>query len=132
MTKITKTIAKKVLAMVDAGLCSGVGAPIPGKMCIEAAVCFAMGEPHGDEPSCVSKALRAFKIRLNDSRWSSNEKRAKGMRRLALIQLGSSEIADIELVGQLAAKAADWAADAARAAAYAAGASYAADVDWAA
>src|SRR5262249_36589829 len=78
------------LTVVDAGLVSGVGQPIPGKMCVEAAVCFALGLPHGDEPACVSSALRALKIRLNDSGWSSPQARAKGLRRLAVAQLGSA------------------------------------------
>jgi hypothetical protein len=82
-------IARKVLETVDAGLSSGVGNPIPGQMCVEAAVCYALGLPHFDDPQCVDPILRSLKIRLNDSKWSSREARAKGLRRLALIQLGS-------------------------------------------
>jgi hypothetical protein len=59
-------------------------------MCVEAAVCFALGQEHGDEPECVAPAVRSFKIRLNDSKWSSNEARAKGMRRIAIAQLGTA------------------------------------------
>ena len=92
--KITRTIAKRVLAVVDAGLVNGVGEPEPGKMCVEAAVCYAMGLPHGDEPSCVSRVLRSLKIRLNDSAWSSPAARAAGLRRLALAQLGSAGFLD--------------------------------------
>jgi hypothetical protein len=91
---ITESIARKVLETVDAGLTPGVGKPIPGKMCVEAAVCFALGQPHGDTPACVSKAVRALKIRLNDCRWSSDRARAAGLRRLALIQLGSAGTVD--------------------------------------
>lgn len=91
---ITIELAKKVLETVDIGLCSGLGSPVPGKMCIEAAVCYALGEPHGDEPSCVSPAVRAFKMPLNDSPWSSNAARAKGMRKLAVAQLGSKGAID--------------------------------------
>ncbi len=87
--RITKAIAKKVLETVDAGLTKGIGKPILGEMCVEAAVCYALGEPHGDEPSCVDPTLRAFKIGLNDASWSSEAARAKGLRRLALAQLGS-------------------------------------------
>jgi len=93
-TEITEDIARKVLTVVDAGLVNGVGTPIPGQMCVEAAVCYALGLPHGDDPACVSRALRSLKIRLNDSRWSSNEARAKGLRRLALAQLGSRDHVD--------------------------------------
>jgi len=90
--KLTKTIARKVLATVDAGLCQGKGQPVPGEMCVEAAVCFAMGLPHGDEPPCVGEAVRSYKVALNDCYWSSNAARAKGMRKLAIAQLGSNEI----------------------------------------
>ncbi len=90
--KITTNIAKKVLETVDAGLSNGLGKPEPGQMCVEAAVCYALGLPHGDEPGCVSASVRKFKIRLNDSSWSTNEARAKGLRRLALAQLGSKNI----------------------------------------
>ena len=87
--EITKEIASKVLAVVDAGLVRGVGNPKLGQMCVEAAVCYALDLPHGDHPQCVSRALRSLKIRLNDSSWSSNEARGKGLRRLAVAQLGS-------------------------------------------
>ena len=50
MVKITLAIAKKVLETVDAGLVEGRGTPIPGKMCVEAAVAFAMGQKHTDIP----------------------------------------------------------------------------------
>ena len=99
-------IARKVLAVVDAGLVHGVGKPILGQMCVEAAVCYALGLPHGDDPACVSRALRSLKIRLNDSKWSSNEVRAKGLRRLALAQLGSRDhLDDKEFVKRVAALA---------------------------
>ena len=86
---ITETIARKVLDTIDAGLSSGVGNPKPGEMCVEAAVCYALGLPHGDDPECVSRAVRSLKITLNDKQWSSNKARAKGLRRLGLAQLGS-------------------------------------------
>src|ERR1700722_1166599 len=87
--EITREVAAKVLSVVDAGLVRGVGVAVPGKMCVEAAVCYALGLPHGDDPKCVAPALRSFKIRLNDSNWSSDKARANGLRRLALVQLGS-------------------------------------------
>lgn len=92
--EINIDVARKVLQTIDAGLCTGAGVPEPGKMCVEAAVCYALGLPHGDNPSCVSPALRSLKIRLNDSSWSSNEARAKGLRRLGLAQLGSKDALD--------------------------------------
>src|SRR5208337_5228881 len=93
-SKITEVIARKVLETVDAGLVGGVGVPVPGQMCVEAAVCYALGLPHGDDPGCVAPALRALKIRLNDASWSSNQARARGMRRLAVAQLGSTDVLD--------------------------------------
>jgi len=91
---ISREIAVKVLEVVDAGLVKGLGQPKPGQMCVEAAVCYALGLPHGDDPACVSRALRSLKIHLNDSGWSSPAARAKGLRRLALAQLGSEGALD--------------------------------------
>lgn len=82
----------RVLDIVDQGLCSGMGKPIPGQMCVEAAVCYAMGMEHDDEPTCVDEDVRDAKIALNDMKWPSREERAKGMRRIAVAQLGSDEI----------------------------------------
>ena len=86
---ITREIAQKVCDVVAFGLVKGVGKPVPDQMCVEAAVCYALGLPHGDDPGCVSPALRRLKIRLNDSNWSSDAARGKGLRRLAVAQLGS-------------------------------------------
>jgi hypothetical protein len=92
--EITQKIAQKVLDTVNAGLVAGIGEPIPGKMCVEAAVCFAMGLPHGDSPPCVSPALLGLKISLNDAGWSSNLARTNGLRELALLQLGTDGVLD--------------------------------------
>lgn len=92
--QMNEEIARKVLTTVNAGLTSGKGQPIPGQMCVEAAVCYAMGLPHSDEPPCVAPALRSLKISLNDANWSSNEARATGLKRLALAQLGSAGVLD--------------------------------------
>jgi hypothetical protein len=105
---ITEEIARKVLTIVDAGLTKGRGLPVPGEMCVEAAVCLALGLPHSDDPPCVSRSLRTLKIRLNDASWSSPQLRAQGLRRLALIQLGSRGIIDerafVEKLGDLVIK----------------------------
>src|SRR5262245_5989307 len=87
-------MAAKVIEVVAAGLTRGLGTPVPGQMCVEAAVKYALGEPHGDDPSCVAPALRALKIQLNDSAWSSDQARSRGMRRLAVAQLGSAGVLD--------------------------------------
>jgi hypothetical protein len=92
--EITQEIAQKVLDTVNAGLVQGKGKPFPGKMCVEAAVCFAMGLPHDDNPPCVSPALRVLKIKLNDAGWSSELTRANGLRELALLQLGTAGVLD--------------------------------------
>lgn len=91
-TKPTKEIAIVINELLNHGLCHGLGKAEPGKMCVEAVVCYAMGMPHGDDPSCVSPIVRSFKIMLNDSNWSSNIARANGLRRLAIAQLGSEGI----------------------------------------
>ena len=92
--EINEALARNVLRVVDAGLVRGLGTPEPGKMCVEAAVNYAMGRPHGDQPACVADSLRRLKIKLNDSRWSSDKARAKGLRRLAIAQLGSAGTLD--------------------------------------
>ena len=92
--EITRAVVERLRDVVDAGLVHGQGKPVPGQMCVEAAVCYAFGLPHGDDPGCVSQPLRRLKIRLNDSRWSSNAGRAAGLRRLAVAQLGSAGVLD--------------------------------------
>ena len=89
---LDEEVARKVLTTVDAGLVSGMGNPVAGHMCVEAAVCFALGQEHGDRPVCVGSAVRGYKIAINDARWSSNDARAKGLRRVAIAQLGSDKI----------------------------------------
>ena len=94
MTKpeINRELASRVLKTVEKGLSGGLGNPKPGQMCVEAAVCYAMGLPHSDKPPCVGSAVRRFKIALNDKKWSSKEVRAEGMKALAIAQLGSDQI----------------------------------------
>jgi hypothetical protein len=113
--EITEAIARRVLEVVDAGLTVGIGKPEPGQMCVEAAVCFALDEPHGDTPSCVSPVVRVLKTRLNDSHWSSDTARAKGMRRVAIAQLGTNNAIDErEFVNRIAPLGAEYPADKAR------------------
>jgi hypothetical protein len=101
--EINRELAIKVLSVVDKGLCKGLGSPKEGEMCIEAAVNYAMGLPHGDNPPCVGKAVRSLKISLNDRNWSSNTARAAGMRRLSIAQLGTAgQIDDREFIKALA------------------------------
>jgi hypothetical protein len=97
--QITRTIVDKIHSLLDHGLVSGLGVREPGKLCVEAAICYAMDLPHNDDPGCVMPALRRMKIRLNDSsRWISNKSRAEGLRRLAIAQLGSDTLDEREFV----------------------------------
>jgi hypothetical protein len=89
---INEQLCSKVLDIVDKGLTAGLGRPEPGKMCVEAAVCYALDLPHSDDPPCVGYTVKSFKINLNDLLWPSNEERSKGMRKLAIAQLGSDQI----------------------------------------
>jgi hypothetical protein len=92
MTEITREAAAKVLKIVDAGLIPGGGKKaIAGQVCVEQAVCMGLGLPFSDNPSCVAPVLRSLKIKLNDGPWSSNQARARGLRRLALAQIGSRD-----------------------------------------
>jgi hypothetical protein len=100
--KPTRDHAIKIIDLLKHGLTHGKGDPEPGAMCVEAAVCYAMGLPHGDEPPCVAPDVRSFKIALNDSVWSSNMARANGLRRLAIAQLGSNEIDQCVFAKELA------------------------------
>lgn len=86
------------------GLSNGLGKQ-GEQVCIEAAICETLGLPHGDDPGCVGAAVRAFKISLNDSNWSSSLARAQGMRDLGLAQLGSKGLVDdVEFVTKLSEK----------------------------
>jgi hypothetical protein len=92
---ITRETIDKIHSLLDNGLVCGLGTPEPGKMCVEAAINYALGRPHGDDPGCVIQPLRRLKIKLNDSSWwTSNKSRAEGLRRLAIAQLGSLGVVD--------------------------------------
>jgi hypothetical protein len=85
------TIIPRLREVIGHGLTSGVGEPEPGKLCVEAAVCLVLGLPHGDVANgCVGAPDRAFAVRLNDARWSSDQARAEGMTDLAVAHLGSA------------------------------------------
>lgn len=87
---ITEKLIKKLIAVINKGLVYGMGDPVPGQMCVEAAVCYVLGYEHDDEPRCVHDDLGTFKIHVNDLRmWSSDKKRAAGLRRLAIMQLNT-------------------------------------------
>ena len=81
---------QRLIDVINAGLVSGFGEAKAGSLCIEAAICLALGEPHSDRPSCVAEPDREFAIRINDAPWSSPEARAKALLPLALAQLGTA------------------------------------------
>lgn len=86
-------LARRVLKIVDRGLSEGLGNGRRGDVCVEAAVCLALGLPHGDNPPCVGSGVRSAKIHLNDiAAWGSKKARAAGLREVAVAQLGSNEI----------------------------------------
>ncbi|HYC54333.1 MAG TPA: hypothetical protein VEL28_05275, partial [Candidatus Binatia bacterium] len=87
---ISLETVRNLIAIIDKGLVEGVGQPEAGQCCVEAAICLALGEPHGDEPTCVHPTDRSLSIALNDKSWSSDEARAQGLRRLAVMQLGTA------------------------------------------
>lgn len=93
--QVNLEFARKVLNIVDQGLTEGMndaGKPVkPGNVCVEAAVAMAAGEPHTDHPACVNHRLADLKIQLNDDpNWNNKKSRARGLRRLAIAQLGSN------------------------------------------
>lgn len=88
-----KAFVPKFDKILKRGLSNGLGVR-SGQMCIEAAVCAALDLPHGDDPPCVARAVRSFKINLNDSNWSSPKARAEGMRALGIAQVGSAGVVD--------------------------------------
>ena len=93
--EVTSELVGRIEEILGRGLCHGQGDPSK-QMCVEAAVCYAMGLPHGDNPPCVGEAVRFFKMSLNDSTWSSDLARANGMRKIAIAQLGSNTLDQVE------------------------------------
>lgn len=92
--KVGKSLACKVVELCGFGLTEGIGDPFPGRMCIEAAVAFASGEGHNDEPRCVDDDVRNDKVALNDyAGWPSNKARGEGLTRVGVAQLGSNRLA---------------------------------------
>lgn len=89
---VDENVVTKVIKTVKRGLVCGLGEPTPGKMCVEAAICYAYGLPHGDHPPCVEGTIADLKIELNDQEWSSDRARAKGLLKIAIAQLGSKDM----------------------------------------
>ena len=101
---VRKFDVEKFDSILARGLSQGLGKQ-GQQVCIEAAICETLGLKHSDDPECVAASVRAFKIVLNDSNWSSPEARAKGLRDLGLAQLGSKGVVDDkEFVARMAEK----------------------------
>lgn len=49
--QVTEKIVKRYDKVLTRGLCTGMGSRT-GQMCIEAAVCYALGLNHDDDPGC--------------------------------------------------------------------------------
>jgi hypothetical protein len=93
----------KVEEILSQGLSVGLEDPTTGQVCIEAAICLALGLPLGDDPPCTAPAVRAYKIALNDALWSSPRARAVGMRNLLYAQIGTRGVLDeVRFVQRLA------------------------------
>jgi hypothetical protein len=92
---LTQKKVDRINELLDYGLPTGLGTAEPGKMCVEAVICNVLGLPHSDDPGCVIQPLREIKIRLNDNiHWVTNQSRANGLRRLAIIQIGTLGVID--------------------------------------
>lgn len=98
LTKVVGVTKEKFLReynkILKRGLSCGLG-EADGKMCIEAAVCTALGLDFDDHPKCTGNDIAEFKITLNDHKgWDSDEARSKGLRWLGIAQLGSKNLDD--------------------------------------
>lgn len=98
---IDEAAVNRILGVLSYGLPSGLGEPEPGKMCVEAAISYAMGYDHNDLPYCVDSDVADFKIDINDNHWSSNKARAEGLRAVAIAQLGSNALDDSAFVEEM-------------------------------
>jgi hypothetical protein len=87
------TFLGKFDEIISRGLCRGKGNR-NSQMCIEAAICTALDLPFSDDPECVARSVRQYKICINDKKWSSPEARAKALRDIGVAQLGSRDVVD--------------------------------------
>lgn len=85
----TEEHVKKIVELTRLGVCTGLGNPNPGEMCIEAIVSNVVDGRHDSSPSCVVGAVRQLKINLNDLKWYSPLTRGLGLQKIAIAQLGS-------------------------------------------
>ncbi len=87
---MSQTAEQKLTEIINQGLVSGLGEAEPGKLCVEAAICLALGEPHSDKPSCVHMADRRLGMKINDSFKGTDAERAELLLPIALASLGTA------------------------------------------
>lgn len=88
---ITQEFVSTIEQLIDMGVCSGLGQPRYGEMCVEHLIAYVEGTAQSDQPRCVDSIVRSITIVINDSPiWSDNYTRAAGLKRLAIAQLGTS------------------------------------------
>jgi hypothetical protein len=92
---ITQGMVTTLLAYCKQGFCNGAGDnPLRGQFCVQQAVNMAVTseEEDSDGPDCVHEKLCGLGIQLNDHEgWSSNQGRAKGLKRFAVAEMGTEE-----------------------------------------
>ena len=60
-------------------------------MSLENAICFATGEPPGEEPSCVAELDLEYSTILSSAGWSSDLVRGEALLPLVIAQLGTTD-----------------------------------------
>lgn len=102
--------------LLNRGLSCGIS-DSKGRVCIEAAVCLAMGEREDlkdikpstlretdldDQPNCVDPEIASFKIEINDSYPGKSAKaRAEALKELGIAQLGTRELKGVRKFGRM-------------------------------
>src|SRR6185436_12705706 len=90
--KIDYEEAKRRLRQImPMGLTAETEGREPGKMSLENAICFATGEPPGEEPSCVAELDLEYSTILSSAGWSSDLVRGEALLPLVIAQLGTTD-----------------------------------------
>lgn len=91
MSEISKEVVLLIIADLERQLASSAENSVAGRMIVQQAVCAAFAERYLETPSTVAPMLSAVTIGLNNATWSSDFECGKGMRRLAIAQLGTAK-----------------------------------------
>lgn len=91
--EITQQMVQNLLGYVKKGFCNGAGEVSDGQFCVQQAVNMAttMEAETSDGPNCVHKEFNCLGINLNDMEWRGPKTRAKGLKRLAVAEMGTEE-----------------------------------------